>query len=186
MYCAKCGNKPEEGVGFCGKCGNVVGQTDSNIPNNGDASKEASKTKSVLMGVFSILAFIVAFVGVRYLTQEGISSVSQNSSPAKQELISETVAGIRNSVTFPVQLDKVTAWTGITGTSNALHYQYTLQDIDEGQVSNLVLKNLIAPSVCENTDTRYVLDNDINMEYSYAVQSSDQTYFFTVSKYDCL
>lgn len=184
MHCAKCGNKLEEGAKFCGKCGNVVGQTDSNISNN-DAPKEVSKSKSVLVGIFSILAFIVAFAGVRYLTQEGISSVSQNSSLSKQELINETVAEVRNTTTFPMQLDEVTVWTGITGTSNALRYQYTLQDIDESQVSSTVLKNLIAPSVCTNTDTRYILNKDINMEYSYAVQGSAQTYFFIVSKSDC-
>lgn len=185
MHCAKCGNKLEEDAKFCGKCGNVVGQTDNNISNNG-APKEVSNSKSVLVGIVSILAFIIAFAGVRYLTHEGVSSISGNNTASKQEIINQAVSEVRASTSFPSELDEVTTWTGITGTSNAIRYQYTLHDIDESQVSNSLLKNILAPSVCQNTDTRNIIDVDINMEYSYAVQGSTQTFFVSVSKADCL
>lgn len=184
MHCAKCGNKLEENAKFCAKCGNTVGQTQEDVSN--DAPENVSKSKSILIGAVSILAFIVAFAGVRYLTQEGISSISGNDTVSKQEIINQAVSEVRSSTSFPMQIDEVTLWTGITGTSNALRYQYTLQDVETSQVSNAMLKNLIAPSVCANTDTRYILDNDINMEYSYAVQGSSQTYFFVVSESDCI
>ncbi len=185
MHCAKCGNKLEDSAKFCGKCGNVVGQVDSNISNK-EAPEEVSKSKSVLVGIVSILAFIVAFAGVRYLTQESISSISGSDATSKQEIINQAVSEVRASTSFPSELDEVTTWTGITGTANAIRYQYTLHDIDESQVSNALLKNMLAPSVCQNVDTRNIIDADINMEYSYNVQGSTQTFFISVSKADCL
>ena len=184
MYCTKCGNKLEEDAKFCVKCGNTLSQKPKNVSD--DDLKNVNKSKSILIGGVSILAFVLTFAGARYLTQESIRSISGGNNVSVQEIINQTVTEIRNTTTFPVQLDEVTLWTGITGTSNAIRYQYTLQDIDASQVNNVMLKNLIAPSVCSNTDTRYVLNNNINMEYSYAVQGSPQTFFFVVSESDCI
>lgn len=184
MFCNNCGNELKPGAEFCGKCGKQV--SSSTEPTPEATSKQEGKSKSIWVGVISILAFIAAFAGVRYLTQETVSSVISNDPVSKQEIIDEMVQTVRSSTTFPYELDDVTTWTGITGTSNSIRYQYTFHDMDISEVNNSRIKEMLVPSVCQDTNTRAVLDMDINMDYSYSVEDSTQTYFVSVSKADCV
>ncbi|MEK6816986.1 MAG: zinc ribbon domain-containing protein [Nanoarchaeota archaeon] len=184
MFCNNCGNELKPEAEFCGKCGKSAGNAAKEAPSI--PSSEESKSNHVWKVVASILVFFVAFAVVRYLTQETVSSVMSDDPASKQEIIDATVQSVRSSTSFPYELDELTTWTGMTGTSNSLRYQYTLHDVDTSQLSNSLLKSTVVSSVCENQDTRAILDMDINMDYSYAVEGSSQTYFVSVSKADCI
>lgn len=184
MFCKNCGNKLKPDAEFCSKCGKAVGSTVAATSER--TLKEEGKSKSIWVGALSILAFIVAFAGVRYLTQETVSSVMSDDPASKQEIIDATVQSVRSSTPFPYELDELTTWTDMTGTSNSLRYHYTLHDVDTSQLSSSLLKSTVVSSVCENQDTRAILDMDINMDYSYDVEGSSQTYFFSINKADCL
>jgi len=60
-----------------------------------------------------------------------------------------------------------------------------LSNIDSDKISKDFLKNYLSTSICENNDTKNLLNMDINMEYSYTVKETNQNYFFTFNKADC-
>ncbi len=181
MDCAKCGTKLSEGTKFCAKCGAQVGPTETK-----SASVETPKAeqKSVLKTFVSVLVFILAFVGFRYITSQGISSVSGGTS--KQDIIKATVLSVRNSTTFPRELDEVTTWTGITEQTGAIRYEYAFHDADLSSVNNQALANLLTPSVCKSVETKNILDRDIDLQYFYRVTGSSQTYMVSINKADCI
>ena len=118
-------------------------------------------------------------------TQE--QDTDELSGSERQEFIQEAVQSATSDITFPVEVDQVTTVTGIVATPTAIRYEYTLHDIDESLLSDELLKNGTMPSLCQTAETRIdILDRGINMEYSYQVENSTQTYFFSVSKEDCI
>lgn len=181
MHCQKCGNNISEESSFCGKCGGTVVKQ---INTKTVANPPEKAGKKIVGVVISILAFIIAFVVFRYITQQGISAVSNTTS--KQDLIHQVVQIAKSKTSLPQELDKVTTYTNIEEDTGAIRYDYILHDIDESQVSNTVLRNILTPSVCQNPSTKSILDKDINLEYSYQVKDSAMTYFVTISKSDCL
>lgn len=105
----------------------------------------------------------------------------------RQEFIQQLVQSATSETTFPLEADQVTTVTGIVATPTAIRYEYALHDIDESQFSDELLKNNVMPSLCQTKETRVdILDRGIDMEYSYHVENSTQTYFFSVSKEDCI
>lgn len=160
---------------------------DSPSSTNGEvASLSSSKNKKVLATGISIAVMIGVFVLTRFLVKETVSNITTNNTPTHQELIELAVQGAKSKLTIPSELDAVTTLTGVVGTSDAIRYQYTLHDVDTSQISNASLKSNIAPTVCQNQDTRKLLDQSINMEYSYTVKGSSQSYLISVTKGDCI
>ena len=179
MNCKHCNNPIPDGAKFCVKCGQ---KTDTEVKSVGEQKTEK---KSPVGAVISIIVFILAFVGVRYLTQETISP-STNSNYSKSELITETVREVKASMTLPAQIDEATTLVDVTAQPNAIRYHYTLSGVDTSSLSNSYLKSYLGPDLCKNQDTRNLLDQDIGMEYSYIVENSTQTYFVSFTKADCL
>lgn len=184
MKCENCKNELPENAKFCGKCGQKVQTAAKSTP-----KEEESGKKSWLGGAVTIIVFILAFVAFRYLTQEAISpspNLSNQDSTSRAELIADTVREIKSTTALPTQLDEVTMWNDVTAQPNAIRYHYTLVGADTSNLSNSYLKSYLGPSLCSNQDTRYILDQGIGMEYSYAVQGSAQSYFVSFTKTDCL
>lgn len=114
----------------------------------------------------------------------GIDAISATSS--QQEMIRQAVQYVKDNTVIPQKVDEVTTLTGIKEAVGAIHYDYLLNDVNESLLSDSVLKGLLAPSLCQNTDTRRILDKGILMEYSYKVQNSTSTYSVSLGKADCL
>ena len=182
MKCENCKNELAENAKFCGKCGQKVEATKA------APQTEESGKKSWFGGAVTIIVFILAFVAFRYLTQEAISpsqNLSNQTSSERAELIADTVREIKSTTALPTQLDEVTMWNDVTAQPNAIRYHYTLVGADTSNLSNSYLKSYLEPSLCSNQDTRYILDQGIGMEYSYAVQGLAQSYFISFNKADC-
>lgn len=162
--------------------------SNSNENNTGNKpSISVKKSNKAIVTVVSLVVFVLVFLISRYMAKETVTNIATiTNSPNKQELIDLAVQGAKQQQIFPSEVDAATTWTGITGTSTGIRYQYTLHDIDTSSLSNLSLKNSIAPAVCSNPDTRNLINEDISMEYSYNVKGTAQTYFFSVSKADCI
>jgi len=183
MKCTKCNNELEAGAKFCVKCGQKVEVATKAEP------KESGGKKSWLGGAVTIVVFILAFVVFRYLTQEAISpspNLSNQTGTERAELIADTVREIKSQTALPSKFDEVTVWNDVTAQPNAIRYHYTLVGADTSNLSNSYLKSYLGPSLCSNQDTRYILDQGIGMEYSYAIQDSTQSYFVSFTKADCL
>jgi len=183
MYCKNCGQKNDEGAKFCVKCGTVAEAKQTAeapaITVADEKPKSFRMSKTTLGGTLSTLVFIAAFVGVRYL-------VNQSFSPSTQDLVHQAVQHVKDTTSFPSQIDSVTTATGITEEKNTIHYHYILHDVDSDQISNTALKNVLVPFLCQNSDTRVILDKGISVNYSYHVENSTQNYFVSVTQTDCI
>lgn len=184
MICTKCNNEIEAGAKFCAKCGQKV------ISETKPVSEQKTGKKSVLTGIVSVVVFILAFGVIRYLTQETLSpstnSNTPNSTYSTSELVTETVKQVKSSMTLPNKVDAATTLVDITAETNAIRYHYILSGIDTNSLSNAYLKNYLGSSICQNKDTKNLLNQGINMEYSYIVENKTQSYFIIFNKADCL
>jgi len=148
------------------------------------SSKKKGK-KSIFVGVVSVIVFLLAFGVVRYLTQEAFSPASNSSSYSKTELVNQTVEEVKASMSLPNQIDEATTLVDITAESNAIRYHYVLSSVDTSKLTNDYLKNYLGSSICENKDTKNLLNQGIDMEYSYTVENSAEKYFVSFTKTDC-
>jgi len=180
MNCKKCDNKLEEGAKFCNKCGEKV------IAETTPVSTEKTGKKSTLSSVVSVIVFILAIGVGRYLFTSPTNPSTQNGGYSTTELASETVKQVKSSTTFPNKLDEATTWVDITAEQNAIRYHYVLSGIDTSSLSNEYLKSYLGKSICENKDTKNLLDRGLSMEYSYMVENTTQSYFVSFTKADCL
>ncbi len=196
MKCEKCSTENGAGAKFCGKCGQPLEEK----------SSKNGKIKGVFASIISVIIFLLAIGIGRYLTEGLFSSSAQNikiseeintkndnslndgifiDQTSKTSLISSTVEGVKSQLKIPSQLDDVTTITDVTAQPNAIRYHYVLSNIDSDKISKDFLKNYLSTSICENNDTKNLLNMDINMEYSYTVKETNQNYFFTFNKADC-
>ena len=144
------------------------------------------KNKATLASVVGILVFVVVFIVAHYVGQKSTTAVLDKvDGTSQQDIIKQAVAQLKNETPLPKNLDASTTLTDIQEAPSAFRYTYTLHDIDVSKLSNESLKSSIAPTLCGTADTRNNLDKGINMEYSYQVKDSAQTFLFTVSKADC-
>lgn len=177
MICKNCHTEIPDNAKFCNKCGQKTDDVNKPISN------QKKSGKSILTGVVSVIVFLLAFGVVRYLTQTAISP--SGNSLSKSELINQTVKEVKASMSLPSQVDEATTLVDITAELNAIRYHYILSGLDTSNLSNDYLKTYLGTSICQNKDTKSLLDQDIDMEYSYSVKSSTQKYFISFTKTDC-
>jgi hypothetical protein len=141
----------------------------------------------VIFGVVAVVVFFV-FVGIDVSRQGGVDSSLQelsNTSQSKEDLVRQIVASAKSQTTFPVELDSVTTMTDIVAEPSAIRYQYVLHDVDTSNFSNSAFRNLIISDLCKNESLKSIMKEDIDIQYSYAVKDSQQTYFTSFTKTDC-
>jgi len=177
MICNNCQTEIPDNAKFCNKCGQKTDDVNKPISN------PKKNGKPILTGVVSIIVFLLAFGVVRYLTQEVISP--SGSSASKAELINQTVKEVKASMSLPNQVDEATTLVDITAEINAIRYHYVLSGLDTSNLSNDYLKSYLGTNICQNKDTKGLLDRDIDMEYSYSVENSTEKYFVSFTKTDC-
>ena len=110
---------------------------------------------------------------------------TNKSGTSKIELINQAVREVKAQIPLPYQLDQVTKMVDVTAEPGAIRYHYILSGVDTSKITNSLLKNSLAQNICQNKDTKSLLNQDINMEYSYSVENSTQKYFVSFTKTDC-
>lgn len=108
-----------------------------------------------------------------------------NESNSKFEIINQGVQELKSQITLPNQVDKNTKLVNITAEPNAIRYYYVLSGVDVSNLSNDTLKSYLVPNICKENSLLTLLNQDINLEYSYSVENSQQTYLVSVTKVDC-
>lgn len=167
MNCTNCNYKIKKDSLFCTKCGFSV--TTKTRPN---------KTPS--LWIIIILAMLTV-IGNVYIS----GNTDDESNSSTKDLIRQTVAEVKNETTLPQQIDDVTKLVDITAEDNAIRYHYILSGIDTANISNSVIKESVLSGACNNKNVLNTLNADINMQYSYKVASSNQTYFVEITSSDC-
>jgi len=161
----------------------AINFNNSKIVSNFDKNRKFSKGE-IILTVIGVVWFGLVLLG----TFSPLIPDSYNSSSggySKAELVAETVKEAKSNMTLPNKLDEVTTLIDITAEPTAIRYHYELSDVDASKLSNDYLKNYLSSSICENADTKNLLNQDINMEYSYIVDSGEK-YFVYFTKADCL
>lgn len=110
---------------------------------------------------------------------------SFDESSSKSQIINQMVQEAKSQITLPNQVDEVTKLVDITAESEAIRYHYVLSGIDVSNLSNESFKQGLVANICTNNDTLSLLNQDIQLEYSYIVENSGQTYFVSILKADC-
>jgi hypothetical protein len=110
---------------------------------------------------------------------------SNNNDTSKIELINQAVQSVKNQMSLPYKVNQITTLVDVTAESGAIRYHYILSGVDTSKLTNDLLKSSLESGVCQNEDTKNFLSQDINMEYSYSVKNSTETYFVSFTKTDC-
>lgn len=100
--------------------------------------------------------------------------------------IQQLVKVTKSQFKFPYKIDDVTTMVDITAELGAIRYHYVLYDSDMNSLSNNAIKSSLKADICQNKDTKTLLNSGVNMEYSYSVSGSNNKYFVVFNKSDCL
>ncbi|HOT85705.1 MAG TPA: hypothetical protein PLC78_08075 [Methanofastidiosum sp.] len=139
-------------------------------------TKKVEKKKTLLLPIIICIIAIAVAIFV-------VSSTSKTN----EELIQQTVKEFKEEVELPSQIDELTILTDIIAQENAIRYQYTISSqADTSVLSNDVIKDSLVENICKNNDLVNLLRKGIDLEYSYKVEDSEQTYFVTFKYADCL
>lgn len=138
-----------------------------------------SRGKRVLI---SLLGVVVAVV-VAFLVRQALTAAFSDST---EEKVSKAVVQIREQSDLPKQVDSVTTWTGVEAEGNAIHYDYAVSSsVDPASITESAVRDSVGPTLCSNSDTKELLDEDVDMRYTYAFDGSSKTLDTTFTKADC-
>lgn len=139
----------------------------------------SSRGKRVLI---SVLGVVVAVV-VAFLVRQGLNAAFSDST---EEKVSKAVEQIREQSNLPKQVDSVTTWTGIEAEGASIHYDYTVSaNVDPASITEGAIRDAVGPNLCSNSETKKLLDEDVDMRYTYAFEGSSKTVDTTFTKTDC-
>lgn len=206
MFCKKCGKELQLNSIFCTQCGqknlNEVLHGSAMDPKN-KSTRGISRLVMIIPVIIGIIVFISAYGIARYGTQEIISFIfgnsknqdsqnsiySQNSINPTEKLINETVKGLKKIILLPNQIDGITLLVDITAEPTAIRYHYVISDSDPSVDLSLLtidsLKNNNIPSFCNDNETKNRFEKGINVELSYVISSTQQSYFVVITRDDC-
>ncbi|ROS33791.1 hypothetical protein [Curtobacterium sp. PhB78] len=138
-----------------------------------------SRGKRVLI---SLLGVVVAVV-VAFLVRQALTAAFSDST---EEKVSKAVVQIREQSDLPKQVDSVTSWTGVEAEGNAIHYDYTVSSsVDPASITESAIRDSVGPTLCSNSDTKDLLDEGVDMRYTYAFDGTSKTLDTTFTKADC-
>lgn len=141
---------------------------------------ETPKERVILVVVIVTVVIIVG--GSIFATQ------NNNSSNSKEILIKQIVDEIKNGRTFPEKISDDNTLSDITAESNAIRYHFIVSGVDLSILNdddlNDVKKRTVS-GICDSGLTD-ILNEDINIEYSYFDNTSQKTYLISATKNDCL
>lgn len=117
---------------------------------------------------------------------EACKSKIYNPSISTEDWIGQVVQEAKSSITLPYKIDENTTMIDITAEPTAIRYHFIVSGINSSSLTNVSLKNYFLPGICTNNDLEIFFDQGINLEYSYIDKNINKTFFFSVTKNDCL
>lgn len=117
--------------------------------------------------------------------KSAITSCSQQNA-SNPTNIQQLVEVTKSQYKFPYKIDDITTMVDITAEQGAIRYHYVLSGSDMNNLSNNAIKSSLKTDICQDKDTKTLLDSGVNMEYSYSVSGSNNKYFIVFNKSDCL
>ncbi|WP_420369333.1 hypothetical protein [Curtobacterium sp. L1-20] len=132
--------------------------------------------------LISVVGVVVALV-VAFFVRQAITAALGGSTEDK---VSKAVEQIRDESNLPKQVDSVTTWTGIEAEGTAIHYDYTVSSsVDPASITTSAVREAVGPTLCGTKATKDLLDDGVDMRYTYAFDQSSKTLDVTFTKSDC-
>ena len=148
------------------------------------AQYPAAAPKKKRTGIVILSTILVIVVGA--VVSFGVRALLSNlNSPNSPEAVAAAVEQIKEQYDLPQQIDQVTVMDDITAEGSAIHYFYTVKGADPSLLSEQALSDAILPQLCAQPETKELLDNDIDMKYSYVISETGDEYDLSFSKEDC-
>ncbi|MCM3505724.1 hypothetical protein M3666_11435 [Curtobacterium sp. ODYSSEY 48 V2] len=133
----------------------------------------------ILIPVVAVIAAVGASLGVR-------AFFNATAEPSPSALATEAAKQVNENYTFPLELDEVTRWDGVTADGAQLEYAYTIDSsVDPASLTAADLKSSVVSNVCQKKESRDLLSKAIVMRYSYVFDGTDRTIDFSVTSADC-
>ena len=143
--------------------------------------------------IFAIAAVFLFFVtaGLDSVVRDAfgqneIQAIQTTNNYSKEELVRQIVQSAKSQTTLPQELDSVTRLVDIVAEPSAIRYEYVLHDVaDTSNFSDIAFRNLIAPDLCKTKTLTDIMNEGIDIQYSYAVTGTQETYSTSFTKGDC-
>ncbi|KKQ78458.1 MAG: hypothetical protein UT02_C0066G0006 [Parcubacteria group bacterium GW2011_GWC2_38_7] len=103
----------------------------------------------------------------------------------KENYIIGIVAGIKEVMPLPDTSDQWTTITDVTAEPSAIRYHYVISGLDSNLLTEEFLKRVLLADACADQGFVEILDEGINMEYSYTIAETDQKLLISVTSADC-
>jgi hypothetical protein len=133
----------------------------------------------ILIPVVAVIAAVGASLGVR-------AFFNATAEPSPSALATEAAKQVNENYTFPLKLDEVTRWDGVTADGAQLEYAYTIDSsVDPASLTAADLKSSVVSNVCQKKESRDLLSKAIVMRYSYVFDGTDRAIDFSVTSADC-
>jgi len=134
----------------------------------------------ILIPVVAVVAAVGASLGVR-------AFFNATSEPTPSALATEAAKQVNENYTFPIDVDQVTKWDGVTADGAELDYAYTIDaSVDPDAVTKADLRSSVVSNVCQKKESRDLLSKAVVMKYSYTfAAATDRTIDFAVTTADC-
>lgn len=155
----------------------------------GENKAVEQKPNKIYNTIAYIFGVILVFSLVKLLVPVVVSLINgnnQNNTYSNTEIINNAVKQIKDSKPLPYKIDAVTTAVDITAEQNAVRYHYLISDFDTSNLTDDFLKKDLLSSVCNNEGGKVVLNKGINIEFSYTVKNSPETFFISITREDCL
>ncbi|KKS92618.1 MAG: hypothetical protein UV68_C0041G0005 [Candidatus Collierbacteria bacterium GW2011_GWC2_43_12] len=174
MNCKNCGIEIETNTKFCGKCGKeVVVEADA-------TPKKKTKGTYKLIKATSLVPYFV--VGV--ISMIGFN-LARGNTPS---LAVELAKSAKESMTLPYRINETVVISDITAEKNAVRTHYIISGINISGSEKDLLRNASLVENCNKDSVQWkkILNQGVDMEYSYTVKDTDQNFLISITKADCL
>ncbi len=112
--------------------------------------------------------------------------VSDNLDP-KAEFIEKVVEEAKSGMDLPYKMYDSVTLLDITPNNDSISYYYEFDGTvtDTSSLSNELLRENLLESVCDVSEVSYLLNQDIDIEYNYSINNSDNKFYVFITKSDC-
>ncbi len=189
MICKKCGSETDVLLRFCKTCG------EPNTPDVSDLNNDFNKHKTNFLRIFGIvILFMLAISAMVFYFDENNKTVNNDEvekntgvNKVRQEYIQQIVEYTKKDMTIPSRIDELTTIVDITAEPNSIKYHYVLDNsTTTDSLTESYINSYLKNSVCNDELIRVeLIDQNIDIEYSYTVKNSDRKLFFKYTKQDC-
>lgn len=144
-------------------------------------SRKRSANAGIILGIVAIVVgLLMAFIPSMYSDIEHRAASSSDVESALKQKANELNADLPRKMSETVTANRVSA------EGNTITYDLTLSaDVDESQLSNASLKDPMVGPLCNDENSRVILDEGVTFTYVYTHAASQNKYNVAITSYDC-